>query len=105
MSRRLPAGQAGLPPNPFNSLNDPVNLAMTGRSATIIVIDVIEHLRQVTWARTDVHNRGTNAEDIINLARMHQPHKGVAQDDDMEIRGRQRSGQLVQRLVRQAQDG
>ena len=44
-----------------------------------------------------------NAQDVVNLARVHQPNEGVAHDDDVQISRGKGGGKLGERLVRQAQ--
>src|ERR1017187_7415789 len=73
--RRLTASHAGLSPNRFNLLDHPFHLAMPNGGATVIMVEGIEQFREVTWARTNIQHRHCDTEDVVNLARMHQPHE------------------------------
>ena len=103
-SRHLAADRAGFAPDRLNLLDYPVNLAMTSRGPRVLITESLQDFRQVAGPWTDMENRGGDTEDIVNLARMHQSHEGVAHNHHMKVRRRQRSGQLIQRLVRKADD-
>ena len=62
----------------------------------------VENLGHVAGPRSDVEHRRRNAQDVVDLAGMHEPDEGVAHCDDLQIATRQRGAELVQWLVGQA---
>src|ERR1039457_5141604 len=86
MSRRLPASQIRLSPNRFNLLDHPGNLAITNGSARILRLDGIAHFREVAWARTNTQSRGSDTEDIVNLARVPEQARKLDEEvDDLRL--------------------
>jgi hypothetical protein len=55
----------------------------------------------MTFRRTDVENPATHTQDVVNLARMHDPSEHIAESDDVKICSGKRSPEARQRLVRQ----
>ncbi len=58
----------------------------------------------MAWFWPDIKHRCAHKHDIIDFAGMHNPNKRIAHDHDMKVRRRKRAGQLLDRLVRQAQN-
>ena len=56
----------------------------------------------LVWA--NVKKRSTDRDDVVNLARMHQSFESLSHDDDVQVRRRERSGQLLARLVGKRED-
>jgi hypothetical protein len=68
---------------------------MTDGSAPILMVDGIERFREVTWARTDVQNRGGGTEDVVNLARMPQPPRELDEEvNDLRLQQAEGAGGL-----------
>ena len=70
-----------------------------------MIADGVQNVGQMTRARTDIQDRGGDTEDVVDLARMHQPYEGIAHNRDVQVSGGQRRRELLQRLVGKAVDG
>ena len=67
-------------------LHDGVNLAVGGRKATHLPRARRNHLSDVAHPGADVKHRRPDRQDVVNLGRMHQADKGIAHDDDVQVR-------------------
>src|SRR2546427_171371 len=57
------------------------------------------HLADMAVGRSDVEVRNSQRADVVDLARMNEPNKGVSHDHDMKIRRRKWRAKFLDRVV------
>ena len=85
----LAGGGDGVAPQPLDALNRPVHFAMSHCGARMLMIEFVQHFRQVARAGADIQDRGSDVQNIIDLTRMHQPHEAVPHHNNVKISRRQ----------------
>jgi hypothetical protein len=84
---RQTTGRTGIAAQPLDGLNRAVHFSMSYRGAGMLLIELVQHFRQMTRARADIQNRGGDAKDVINLAWVDQAHERIAHDHNVQVRG------------------
>ena len=85
LSRAIPDSLAQ-PPNLFD---DSLNVSVSGLAAKVVVLEAIEHVRQMARPGTDIENRRSDSQNVVNLARRNDADEHVAHDDDVKISRRE----------------
>ena len=78
------------------------DISMFGPIEVHIAVALTKNLGNVAAFRTDVQYGGADPEYVVDLARMNDAHERVAHNHQMKIGSGQTPRQLVERLVRQA---
>src|SRR5208282_1966058 len=73
----LPARSNSAFLQPQNVLNNLGNIAVACPAKGQSAVDLHENFRNVTRLGANIQNRRTNPQDVVNLARMHQPDKPI----------------------------
>src|ERR1043166_4017945 len=77
---------------------------MSGISRWMTGSELRKNLGDVTGLGADVYNGSRHAKNIVNLARVDEPHKRITHHDDLSIRRRERSRKISQWLIGKAKD-
>ena len=64
----------------------------------------VQNFRYVAGLRPDVQDGRADGEDVVNLARMDETDECIAHHDYVNICRRERRGELIQRLIRKAEE-
>ena len=80
-------------------LNDALN--HSANIAVPFMFDLCAEIGDMTWLWSNVKRGRADRHDVVDLARMNDADKLVAHHDDVQVRRRQRTRKLVQRLIRQ----
>ena len=84
--------------------NHQIQLAVWGEVGRSPERPLLDEIDNMALSGDDIQERDSEMQNVINLARVQNPHKGISHHDYMQVGCGKRAGELIQWLVRQSND-